>query len=211
MARARATVAYLRVSSRAQITDTQRHSIEGWAAARGLTIDEWVEERVSGRSLARPRLTELRASVAAGAVGQIVVYRLDRLCRSGVADVFSLLAELRAAGVTLVSVADGFDLNSPVGDLLVAASAWLAAIERALIEERTAAARARVEESGGRWGRPRRLDPEQEARVLELAAEGRSIRGIAVALKVPRSTVARVVARGVPKTPPIPAVAPPSE
>jgi hypothetical protein len=51
-----------------------------------------------------------------------------------------------------------------------------------------------VEAEGGRWGRPRRFDEAGLAKVKALKAEGRSVRDIAIALKVPKSTVARALA-----------------
>jgi IS30 family transposase len=49
----------------------------------------------------------------------------------------------------------------------------------------------RLEVKGGKWGRPSRLTDEDRVKVLTMRAEGRSIRAISMALKVPRSTVAR--------------------
>jgi DNA invertase Pin-like site-specific DNA recombinase len=60
--------------------------------------------------------------------------------------------------------------------------------------ERISAARDRLEAEGRSWGRPRRLTDEQVERVRNLAAEGRSQRDIAVALKIPKSTVGRALA-----------------
>jgi len=67
-------------------------------------------------------------------------------------------------------------------------------MERLAINERISAARERVEAEGRKWGRPSRFDATGLARVKALRSEGRSIREIAVALKVPRSTVARALA-----------------
>jgi hypothetical protein len=54
--------------------------------------------------------------------------------------------------------------------------------------------RERIEAEGRRWGRPRRVDGPTRARALAMRAEGRSVRAIAVALKVPRATIARALA-----------------
>jgi len=72
---------------------------------------------------------------------------------------------------------------------------WAAKMERLAINERIAAARERVESEGGKWGRPRRLDAASERRVFQMHKEDRSLREIAVALKIPRATVGRTVAR----------------
>jgi len=64
-------------------------------------------------------------------------------------------------------------------------------MERLTINERISAARERMEAEGGSWGRLRRLDDAQVARVLQLRGEGRSLTQIATAMKVPRSVVQR--------------------
>jgi DNA invertase Pin-like site-specific DNA recombinase len=64
-------------------------------------------------------------------------------------------------------------------------------MERLAINERISAARERVEAEGGRWGRPSRIDEALRGRIVSLRNEGRSLRKIAVALKVPLATVAR--------------------
>ena len=66
-------------------------------------------------------------------------------------------------------------------------------MERAAIGERIAGARVRVEASGGRWGRPRRVDDASATKVRKLKAQGRSERAIVIALKIPRSTVHAVL------------------
>jgi DNA invertase Pin-like site-specific DNA recombinase len=73
--------------------------------------------------------------------------------------------------------------------------AWAAKVERLTINERISAARERIEAEGKTWGRPRRLSEEDCAKISALKAEGRSLRQIAVALKVPRATIARALAR----------------
>jgi DNA invertase Pin-like site-specific DNA recombinase len=103
--------AYVRVSSRAQDVTTQRTAIERAAAARGDLIAEWYSEKRSGKTLARPELNRLRQAVARCEVSRVYVFRLDRLARSGIRDTFEVVDELRAAGVELVSVADGFALT----------------------------------------------------------------------------------------------------
>ena len=70
---------------------------------------------------------------------------------------------------------------------------WAAEIERKNIVARTEAARARIEASGGKWGRPRRMSPLEVERARELKSEGRSVRAISVALKIPRATLARAL------------------
>lgn len=175
----------------------QRTSIERAAAARGDTITNWFAERKSAKTMAREELRRLLAQVRAGHLrGQrLYLFRLDRLTRTGIADTLTTLEELRAHGVEVVSVADGLDLTGPHAEIIVATMAWAAKMERLAIGERIAAARERIEAEGGRWGRPRRVDASTLRRAQELRTQGRSLRDIAIALKIPRSTIAAALAR----------------
>lgn len=167
------------------------------AAARGDRIPKrlWFEEKKSGGTIERPVLQKLRAAVRAGVVGRLYVFRIDRLTRSGIRDTLGLVEEFRRGGAELVSVADGFDLSGPGADIVLAVMAWAAQMERSAIGERIKAARVRVEASGGRWGRPRRVDPATLAKARELERKGKSLRAIAIALKVPRSTLHGALAK----------------
>jgi DNA invertase Pin-like site-specific DNA recombinase len=187
------TVAYVRVSSRAQDLGMQKASIEKAAAARGDSIDDWYAEKRSGKLLARPELDRLRAMVRVGKVKRLYVFRLDRLARSGIRDTFEVVEELRAHKADIISVSDGFALEGPAAEVVLAVLAWAAKMERLAINERISAARDRMEAEGRAWGRPPRLSKAECARIRGLRKEGRSIREIAVAVKVPRSTVARAL------------------
>jgi DNA invertase Pin-like site-specific DNA recombinase len=116
-----------------------------------------------------------------------------------VADTYRVVDELRRAGCMLIAVADNLTIRAGSDDIvsetLVFALALAARLERAAINDRIAAARERLEAEGRPWGRPPRLSQAECARLRALRDEGRSVRDIAVAMKVPRSTVARALAR----------------
>ena len=197
--------AYIRVSSRAQTLEMQRAAIARAATTRGDTIATWYAEKQSARTLARPEIARLRADARAGEVSRLYVFRLDRLARSGIRDTFELVEDLRAAGVELVTIADGFDLCGPAAEVVLAVMAWAAKMERLAINERIAAARLRLEAEGRPWGRPSRIDEACRAAILRRRAAGESIRGIAQAVRIPRATVGRVLlAPGTPSQNPPP-------
>ncbi len=189
------TAAYIRVSSRSQNHASQREAIERAAKARGHEIEKWFEEKRSAKTLDRPVLVQVRDLARQGKIRRLYVFRLDRLARSGVRDLLTVVEELRVAGCSLHTIADGFDLEGPASDVVVAVLGWAAQMERLALGERISAARARVESSGGRWGRPPRVTPELGVKIIEAYGAKRkpSIRQIAAALKVPRSTVAAVL------------------
>lgn len=161
------------------------------ARARGETVHLWFEDSLSGAKLARPQLRALRQAVHEGRVRKLYVFKLDRLGRSGIRDTLAVVQELRANGCELASVTETFPLEGPVGEIVIATIAWAAQMERQAIGDRIAAARERVEASGGRWGRPRRIDPTTLATAKTMfAVESKTIRQISAALKIPRSTIA---------------------
>src|SRR5580658_5306104 len=194
--RGRDAACYLRVSSKSQTIDMQRAALVRCAAARGDTLTAVYTEKRTAKQLQRPELDRLRQDAQAGRLPRrLYVFRLDRLTRSGIRDTLQVIEELRACGIDLVSATDGFDLNGPAADIILAVMAWAAKMERLAINERIAAARDRVETEGGTWGRQPRLAGAALQRARELQREGRSVRQIAIALKVPKSSVGRALSQ----------------
>jgi site-specific DNA recombinase len=81
-------VAYIRVSTEDQGDrygpDAQRHTCRELAKQRGLTINEEIQDQISGTVLQRPGLDQLRELVRAGSVEAVVVYAADRLSRDSI-------------------------------------------------------------------------------------------------------------------------------
>lgn len=182
--------AYIRVSSRGQDLEAQRDAITRAATARGDRVVRWYAEKLNASTLHREALDQLRSDVRAGAVRKCYVFRIDRLTRSGIRDTLAVVDEMRAHGCELATIADGFDLEGPASDVVLAVLAWAAQMERRALGERISAARVKVEASGGRWGRPRRIDPSTVAKIALMKQSGSTIREISAALKIPKSTVA---------------------
>jgi DNA invertase Pin-like site-specific DNA recombinase len=177
---------------------SQRSAIERYAEMSGEPVTLWFSEKKSAKTLARPELERLLAAVKMRTVRKIVTFKLDRVCRSGVSDTFKVVSEIRSAGCELVCVADNLIIGNKddvASDALLFALGLAAKLERLAGEERRAAARERLRAAGRPWGRPPRMDAGEVARAVEMKAEGRSLRAIAVALKTPRATVARTLER----------------
>jgi DNA invertase Pin-like site-specific DNA recombinase len=186
-------VGYVRVSSRAQDHAMQKHAIERAASARGDTIGEVYSEKRKSDTLERPELSRLRADSKAGKIGKVYVYRLDRLSRSGIRDTIDVVQEFRRHGTTIVTVADGFNVDGPEAELVMCVLAWAAEGERRTINERISASREQMEAQGRSWGRPSRMTVELVAKACALHGKGKSLRQIAVALKIPKDTIARAL------------------
>lgn len=185
--------AYIRVSSKAQDHSMQRDAIE----RRGAKVERWYAEKASAKTTKRAELQRLLGDVRAGLVTSVWVFKLDRLTRSGVADTFAVVSELRKAGATLHLVADNVTIKpgeDVVSDVMIFALGLAAGLERTAINDRISAARTRQEAAGLPWGRPSRMTPAEVTTAQRMATEGRTIREIAAALGVPRSTIGRAIA-----------------
>jgi DNA invertase Pin-like site-specific DNA recombinase len=186
------TVGYVRVSGASQNVDMQRDAI-----AKRTSIGTWYSETASGKTTDRTELKRLMADVRSGKVRTVYVFKIDRLTRSGVGDTFKIIDEMRKAGVTLYSIADnlcirpGEDIAS---DVLVFALGLAARLEWTARNDRVAAARTRMQAAGEAWGRPKRMTASEVVTAKRMRAEGQSVRAIASALGVPRSTAGRAVA-----------------
>ena len=144
----------------------------------------------SGKSMDRPGLTELLAYARKG--DTLAVVRLDRLGRS-LAELISIVEQLKARGVALLSLEEKIDTSSAAGELIFHVFGAIAHFERRLIAERTkdgiAAARARGKVPGRQ---PVDLDKVQAA--IKLVEAGLSPTMAASQLGLGRSTVYREVA-----------------
>ncbi len=188
---------YLRVSTDEQTVDNQRLDLEGIAEARGLAIVATYAEYASAAKR-RPLFDRMMTDANRGAFQVLLVWSLDRFGRSMAGNVSDALA-LDGAGVEIVSVREPWlDTGGPVRDLLLAIFSWVAEQELRRLVERTRAgmqrARANGTRSGKPIGRPRRLPPLDVERARMMHAAGRSVRAIAMAMRAPRSTVARAIA-----------------
>ena len=180
---------YARVSTLEQVDGTslatQVERCRAYVKSQGWSLaGELVDEGVSGAKAARPALDRLLALLDDGKVDAIVVAKLDRLGRS-MRHLAALLGELDDRGVRLVSVAEGFDSQTPSGRLQRNILGSFAEFEREQIRERTMSGVAATVRDGFWPGGPApygwrlvrdgkhtkvELDP-TEAAVLRSAAE----------------------------------------
>lgn len=148
-------LAYVRVSTDDQSTDAQRHSI---AALHN--VQHWfADEATSGgtKALNRPGFTELFKFARKG--DTLVVSAIDRLGRDTI-DVLVTVEALKAKGITVLSMREGFDLSSPIGKAMLAMLAAVAELERSNIKARQLAGIARARATGQKLGAPKRIDDE---------------------------------------------------
>lgn len=122
----------------------------------------------------------------------VVVVRLDRIGRR-LAEVVNCCSELAERGVHVRALSQNIDTSAPGGKVMLALWAALAETEREILRERTRegleAARAR----GHKPGRKLQLTPAKRAQVAHLKAQDYSVREIAEAVQLSRTSVRRAL------------------
>jgi len=148
-------VGYCRVSTSTQAEegvslDAQRERIEAWCQAHGYElVAVHTDAGLSGkRADNRPGLQAALAD-ACRHKAALVVYSLSRLARS-VPDAYSIAGRLDRAGAGLVLLTESVDTTTAAGRMFFGMLAVLAAFERDLTAERTAAALAHKRAEGRR-------------------------------------------------------------
>jgi len=155
--------------------------------------EEYVDEGISGSKATRPALDRMMEDARLGKLDLVVCWKLDRLGRS-LQHLLAVLDELTEIGVGFAAIRDsGIDTTSAQGRLLLCILGSFASYERELVRERIMAGLERARRQGRNPGRPRR-DVDVD-RALQLLDEGRTQRQVAMALKVPRSTLRRALER----------------
>jgi len=182
------------VSTPQQSEALQREALQRAAAARGEPIDLWFSEARSGEALERPELDAVRALARRGELSRLWVFRLDRLTRRGAADLLGLVSELRRHGCRVTSVSDGFDLDGPAGDVVIAVLGFAAEMELEALRSRVAAARRKAEKAGKRWGRPPAGTPDQRSMLRQAIEQGLTLRKAAKHAGLSYGSAQRIIA-----------------
>ncbi len=198
-------IGYVRVSTDEQAVSglgltAQRQAIEAEAQRRGLPLVAVHEDAgISGKSLARPGLTDALADLDAGKGTVLLVAKLDRLSRS-VHDATGLMQRAERAGWGLVALDANVDTTTPQGAAMTQVLAVFAELERRLIGERTKAALAVKVAQGVKLGRPRTLPTELAKRIRNAHTAGASWSAIARELTAEGVPTAQGGARWYPAT-----------
>jgi len=138
---AKLTVAYTRVSSLAQDAEdaygraSQMRDITTWCELNNITIDKWIEDTITGATLNRKGIDEIRELAEQGRLGSLIIPRQDRFARNAVSAEL-LHQELESYGVKVINVQVQFD-SSPLGKFLRRLLDLFAELDREMIRERT--------------------------------------------------------------------------
>lgn len=147
------TIAYIRVSTQIQTCQGQRYEIENWSVRHGITVNIWVEEKVSGmKNLQERTLGRTLGKMRKGDL--LVCTELSRLGRNMMM-VMSILNYCSEKGIRIQSIKDNFEWSGSLHSKILAFSYSLTSeIERNLISQRTKEALAAKKAEGKKLGRP---------------------------------------------------------
>jgi DNA invertase Pin-like site-specific DNA recombinase len=110
--------------------------------------------RAGGKNAARPELEACLKSLRKG--DTLVVWRLDRLCRS-LGDLIQLTNGFKSLNVEFESLTEKVETGSPAGKLVFHGFAAQVEFERNLIRERTIAGLKAARARRRKGGRPKKL------------------------------------------------------
>ena len=134
---------YIRVSTDAQFedgfsVDAQKDMLEGYCRSRGWKDYEfYIDGGFTGSNIDRPAMKRLIGDAKAGAVSQVVVYKLDRLSRSQKDTLFLIEDVFNPAGIGFTSLNENMDTSTPMGRAMLGIMSAFAQLERETIRERT--------------------------------------------------------------------------
>ncbi len=190
--------AYIRVSTEMQSYASQEHEIRRWCNWKGLSVDKWVSESVSGTITVEKRnLGKMIKSMRRGDL--LVCTELSRLGRNMLM-IMGILNQCSQKGISIHTIKDNFDLSDNINSKIIAFAFALAAeIERNLISQRTKEALAVKRLEGVRLGRPPGSSRKKEEfiqnkeDILRLLSEGFSLTRIAKIYGIHRNTLRKYI------------------
>jgi DNA invertase Pin-like site-specific DNA recombinase len=189
------TAIYMRVSKSdgTQKTDSQEFEIKRFCLARGWKNLEIYADKASGVKTTRPALEKMMQNLRTGKIERVVVYKLDR-CGRSLTHLCLLIDEMNRLGVPLVCTSQGIDTseNNPCAKFQLDVLKAVCEFERNLIRERVNSGLAAAKARGVVLGRPATL-PRRHDDVMELRKQGKGIREIARELKMPVTSVFKIV------------------
>jgi DNA invertase Pin-like site-specific DNA recombinase len=178
-------IGYARVSTEDQKLTIQLEALKKAGCTRIF------REKVSGAYRDRPELNRMLDQLREGDV--ITVWKLDRLARS-TRNLLEIVEMIDSSGARFQSISEPWaDTTTHAGKMIMTIFAGIAEFERALIRERTGAGRADAKKRGVRFGRPKKMNEEQQTLARRLIKEGKSISEVAKTFNVHPATLYRVL------------------
>ena len=154
------TFAYIGVRTEKQHLENQMNEVNNFAHSRGITIDKWVTETVSGKTdKGRRKLGRLLKSLKKNDI--LIVSEVSRLSRN-LTEIMSIVGGCLDKGVNVYSMKENYHFDDSINSkVLCFAFGLVAEIERNLISQRTKEALALRKASGVKLGRPTGTRPKK--------------------------------------------------
>ena len=185
---------YCRVSTAHQHEENQHFVIENFAKNNKLTIDVWVEEKISSsKKLQDRKLGELLTKLKAGDI--LITTEISRLGRS-LLEVMGILQTCLEKECQIWTLKENFRLGSDIQSKVLAFAFGLSAeLSKSLLQARVRESLARLKADGKKLGRPMgakskalKLSKNQK-RINFLVDRGFSKNEIARIMRVNKSTL----------------------
>lgn len=187
---------YIRCSTSMQETTIQSNDLIQYAQSKGWEYVIYEDVAYTGTNTQRPAFQQMMRDAKGRKFSTVIVWKLDRFGRS-IKDLVLHLQELHDLKIDFVSLKDNLDFSTATGRLMFHLVSAFAEYESSTIKQRVqAGVRAKIAKTG-KWGRTKKRD---DIKILNLRAQGLSIRKIASQLGIGATTVRRALA-GEPITP----------
>jgi DNA invertase Pin-like site-specific DNA recombinase len=177
-------IGYLRVSTIDQNLDRQ---------LEGIKLDKIFEDKVSGKSIERPALTDMLAYVRDG--DTVIVHSMDRLARN-LDDLRLIVKKLTSKQIKVKFIKESLEFtgeDSPMSNLLLSVMGAFAEFERAIIKERQIEGIALAKKKGIYKGRKPALDEESIQKLKQRINQGDKKSDIAKDLEISRETLYKYI------------------
>lgn len=192
------TFGYIRVSTDKQTVENQRFEITNFCKSKGMVIDNWIEETISGtKNYSKRALGTLLKEVKKG--DYIICAELSRLGRN-LFMIMEILNICMQRECIVLTIKDGYRLGDDIQSKVLAFAFGLSAeIERNLISQRTKEALAKRKADGQILGRPKgekssytKLSGKEDI-ILRYLKQGKTKIYISKKLKVHRNTLSKFI------------------
>jgi putative DNA-invertase from lambdoid prophage Rac len=197
---------YTRVSTKDQSCEMQLADLRRYAASLGHTVvEEYVDYETGqiGKRTKGTRYDDLLRDARLKLFDAVLVWKYDRLARSLV-HLDAICKELEALGIAFIASTQSIDTTTPIGKFFLHILGSFAEFELALLKERCAAGRKRVQDTGlnrhgvpTRLGRPEEVSADKRDRVVDAYFKGQTLSWISEKEHMALSSIHRILERSV--------------
>ena len=183
---------YARISTDnlGQNVDRQLHEVRAFCERMEYeVIDEYVDEGFARTTRNRPALDKLIKDARQRKFKLVVSDELSRFAGTP-SLLLSLLEEMKLWNVNLVSVKEGIDTSTPMGEMVATMLSAISKMELFNISHRVKSGIANARrKNGGEWGKKSNLTEEVKEQILQKREEGWGFRKLTKEFKVSNQTL----------------------